>query len=57
MGRVIDLECPECRRRLPADQIQTFCADCDSPLFARYDLSGLARHVTPGAVASRPAGL
>ncbi len=57
MGHVLDLECPECHRRLPADQIQTVCLECDSPLFARYDLSGLAHRITPLEIARRPSGL
>ncbi len=57
MGHVLNLECPECHRRLPADQIQTVCLECDSPLFARYDLSGLAHTITPLEIARRPSGL
>jgi len=57
MGHVLDLECPECHQRLPADQIQTVCLDCDSPLFARYDLGELAHRVSPSDIARRPAGL
>jgi threonine synthase len=57
MGHVLDLECPECHRRLPADQIQTVCLECDSPLFARYDLRELANRISPPDIAGRPAGL
>jgi len=57
MGHVLDLECPECHRRLRADQIQTVCPDCDSPLFARYDLGELAHRISPSDIARRPAGL
>lgn len=57
MGHVLDLECPECHRRLPADQIQTVCLECDSPLFARYDLGDLAQRLSPPDIARRPAGL
>jgi threonine synthase len=57
MGHVLDLECPECHRRLPADQIQTICLECDSPLFARYDLGELAHRISPSEIARRPAGL
>lgn len=57
MGRAIHLECPECHRRLPADTIQTVCAECDSPLFARYDLGDLARRIAPPEISRRPAGL
>jgi threonine synthase len=57
MGRAIHLECPECHRHLPADQVQTICAECDSPLFARYDLGDIAKRISPPAIASRPSGL
>jgi threonine synthase len=57
MGRVTHLECPECGRHVPADRSQTVCADCDSPLFAIYDLVGVARQVSPAEIARRPSGL
>ena len=57
MGRTIHLECPECHRHLPADKIQTVCAECDSPLFARYDLGDLARRIAPPEISRRPAGI
>ena len=57
MSYLIGLECPECGRLLPADEIQTVCTDCDSPLFARYDLRQVARAVSPEALAQRPSGL
>ena len=57
MGHVVSLDCPECHRHLPADQIQTVCGECDSPLFARYDLGGIAQRVSPPDIACRPSGL
>lgn len=40
---LIHLECSSCGTRFPADQIQTICTACHSPLLARYDLE-TARH-------------
>jgi threonine synthase len=57
MGRVLHLECPECNRQLPAGQIQTVCASCQAPLFARYDLAGLAQCLAPAELRRRPSGL
>jgi len=57
MSALLDLECPECGRHLPADQLQTVCAACDSPLLARYDLKAAAKTLTREAVRGRPAGL
>ena len=36
------LECPECGRTYNADQVQSICLDCRSPLLARYDLKKAA---------------
>jgi len=52
-----DLECPECGKRFNASRIQTFCADCKSPLLARYDLDKARRLVDPQTVSKRPRGL
>ncbi len=51
------LECPECGRVFNADQVQTFCEDCRSPLLARYDLAKIAASVSRTQVAARPRGL
>ena len=51
------LECPECGRRFNADRLQTFCADCRSPLLARYDLPAARETLTREALAERPRGL
>ena len=32
------LLCPECGDYNDADELQTFCSDCASPLVAQYDL-------------------
>jgi threonine synthase len=51
------LECPECGREFNADRVQSFCADCCSPLLARYDLNKVAKGVTCAQVSARPPGL
>jgi len=51
------LECPECGRRFDADQLQTFCADCRSPLLARYDLPAAAAVLRREEIAARPRGI
>src|SRR5512139_3502723 len=38
MSYLHELVCSECGRAFPAEQIQTFCLDCQAPLLARYDL-------------------
>jgi threonine synthase len=54
---ITHLECPECGRQFDADRLQTFCQDCKSPLFARYDLDRLRGSLSPAHVKSRPHGL
>ncbi len=51
------LECPECGKEVDADRVQNFCADCRSPLLARYDFDKVAPSLTPAEVSARPPGL
>src|SRR6185312_9266505 len=50
------LECARCAAVQPAGQVQGACS-CGSPLLARYDTQRAARHVSAGAIASRPPDL
>lgn len=51
------LECPECGNKSNADRVQNFCADCLSPLLARYDLNMVAASINRTQITSRPRGL
>lgn len=51
------LVCPECGRHYAANQVQTFCRDCSSPLLMQYDLAGLRQTLSRDAIAHRPRGL
>ncbi|NMB69507.1 MAG: threonine synthase [Chloroflexi bacterium] len=51
------LECTECGRTFDAGQLQTFCADCRSPLMARYDLARLRAEASREQFAARPRGM
>lgn len=51
------LECPACGRKLNADQLQTFCIECCSPLLARYDLDALRHNLRREQIKARPRGL
>jgi threonine synthase len=57
MSLLLGLECPECRETFKADQIQTICGTCDSPLLARYDLSRIAQQLKPEELKNRSKGL
>lgn len=54
---LITLECPECKSHFDADQVQTFCTTCRSPLLARYDLAAVSASLRPAAVQARPRGI
>ncbi len=51
------LECPECGKIFVADQLQTYCLDCRSPLFARYDLPAVRSSLKKITVSRRSRGL
>jgi threonine synthase len=51
------LECPECGRDYDADVVQTFCADCQSPLFARYDLQRVRTQTALELFSARSRGI
>ncbi len=57
MSGLISLECPECEQAHEAEDLQTICLACDSPLLARYDLARLAERLDRSEIAERPAGL
>jgi len=50
------LECARCQQPYDADRLHNTCT-CGSPLLARYDLSAVARTLTPAALAPRSATL
>jgi len=53
MSYLSHLDCPECARVHSADELQTVCSHCGSPLLARYDLSQAKSHVDRDALAAR----
>ena len=57
MDALLGLECAECQGTFEADRLQTVCAQCDSPLLARYDLARLKDELDRDRVTGRPAGL
>jgi threonine synthase len=57
MSALVDLACPECDRIFDADQVQTVCEGCDSPLWARYDLAHLAGKLDREQISNRPKGV
>ena len=56
-SKLIDLRCPECNKHFPAQKVQTYCLECQSPLLAEYDLARLSQEITPQEVRSRHHGI
>jgi threonine synthase len=54
MSLLSHLECPECARGYNADELQTVCPECGSPLLARYDLTEAKAHLDPRDLVARP---
>jgi threonine synthase len=51
------LECPECGKHYDTGRVQTICADCNSPLLARYDLERAHQTLDREDLESRPRGI
>jgi threonine synthase len=51
------LLCPECSRSFDPRVIQGYCADCQQPLFAVYDLAAAGKKLDPRRLASRDRSL
>lgn len=50
------LQCSICHRHFDAGIAQTYCPDCQAPLFARYDLDSLRQEVDRDALTQRQGG-
>ena len=57
MSYITHLECSKCAKRFTANQVQTYCPDCQAPLLARYDLKTARQQLDPGDIRSRPSGM
>jgi threonine synthase len=54
---ISNLECSGCGKIYSANEIHTFCPDCQSPLLARYDLAAVRDQVDRDAIRRRPRGM
>jgi threonine synthase len=54
---ILHLECPECGAHFSADELQTICAACNSPIFAQYDLAAVKKAITKDEIKRRPRGV
>jgi threonine synthase len=57
MTYLLHLACPECGKRFAAEQVQTYCVDCASPLVAHYDLPRLRAEVSRDSLSAGPRGM
>ena len=57
MSYLAHLECPECGRIFPADELCTVCPDCALPLLARYDLTQAKVHLDRDRMSVRPGNM
>ena len=57
MSYLSHLECSACGDTHSADQLQTVCPECQSPLLARYDLKSAARLASKHGFARRTSGI
>ncbi len=52
-----NLVCSRCGQEFDANQVQTFCRDCNAPLLAVYDLETARRSLDRDEFRRRPAGM
>ena len=51
------LECSNCGRTYPVDEIQTFCLDCQAPLLPRYEMESARKSLDRAGFQKRPKGM
>lgn len=54
---LLHLECSDCGREYSANEIHTFCPDCQAALIARYDLKAARQRLDRDEVRLRPRGM
>ena len=57
MPFVTHLECANCGASYPAGEVHNLCTACAKPLWVRYDLEAVKRHLQKRDLADRPATL
>ena len=54
---LVNLTCSNCEKKFSAEEVQTFCADCNSPLISNYDLNSARAHLDRDELKTRPKGM
>ena len=57
MNTLSELYCDRCESTYDPKDVQTFCVECQSPLFARYDLNQAREKLSKEIVTHRPRGM
>lgn len=57
MSFLSHLECSQCARKYPAEEVQTFCHECQAPLLARYDLQAARAGLDREKISARQPGM
>lgn len=52
-----DIQCSDCGTIFLADQVHTFCPECQAPLLVNYDLSAARQHVDRDEIHARQKGM
>ena len=54
---ITDIVCSDCGRQFSADEVNTFCPDCQAPLLVNYDLVSARQHLDRDELGKRPKGM
>ena len=57
ISRITDIVCSDCGRLFSADEVNTFCPDCQAPLLVNYDLPSVRQHLDRDELGKRPRGM
>ncbi len=52
-----DLTCSNCNKSFSAEEVQTFCPSCNTPLISNYDLNAVREHVNRDEITKRNKGM
>jgi len=54
---ISNLACSACGKTFAANQVNTYCPDCQAPLLSNYDLEAVRSHVDRQEISRRPKGM
>lgn len=52
-----ELSCSNCKKKYRAQEIHTYCLDCQATLVAHYDLNSIRQHIDRDEISRRPKGM